>query len=268
MKKKNIKVQLSKLSILLISVILVGFIGWVIFDKFIKILPAYVIDNRVNQLKNYKGEDENIKAIGWIKVPGTNIDYPVIDNNNDVGVNEINDDFAWAQGNLEGLPNKLFVLGHNVRNVSSSPLIGVKEHVRFEQLPAYLYYDFAKENKYVQYTTGDKNYLYKIFSVSIVEDSTLDYVTQNYTKEKMKKYVEQSKKDSYFEFDVAVDENDKIISLITCTRFFGPQANYTFRVDARLMRDKEFADDYEVNKKSSYKRIEKKLRGDVDEQEI
>lgn len=268
MKNKKRKVKLLKKLILFIIVLFAGAIGIFVFDKIISVLPVYVIDNRINQLKRYKGETEDVKAFGWIKVPGTNIDYPVIDNNNDVGVNEINDDFAWAQGNLEGLPNKLFILGHNVRNVSSSPLIGVKEHVRFEQLPAYLYYDFAKENKYVQYTTGDKNYLYKIFSVSIVEDSTLDYVTQNYTKEKMKKYVEQSKTDSYFEFDVEVDENDKIISLITCTRFFGPQANYTFRVDARLMRDNEFADDYEVSKKSNYKQIEKKLRGDVDEQEI
>ena len=112
------------------------------------------------------------------------------------------------------------------------------------------------------------NYLYKIFSVAMVDDSTLDYVSQNYTKKQLEEYIKQSKKDSYFDFDVDVDENDKIISLITCTRFFGPQANYTFKIDARLMRENEIANDYDVIKNKNYNQIEKILRGDQDEQKV
>ena len=43
-----------------------------------------------------------------------------------------------------------------MKNVSSQPLIGDKNQGRFEQLMAYIYYDFVKENKYIQYTINNK----------------------------------------------------------------------------------------------------------------
>lgn len=268
MKKRSKKIQISKLLFISIIFIFIAFMSVFVINKTIKFLPIYRIDNRVENLKKYKSDDKSIKAIGWLRVQGTNIDYPVIDNNYDIDMTKIIDDFTWAQGKLDNLPNKLFILGHNIRNVSSTPLISDKNHTRFEQLLSYIYYDFVKENKYIQYTTGDKNYLYKIFSVAMVDDSTLDYVSQNYTKKQLEEYIKQSKKDSYFDFDVDVDENDKIVSLITCTRFFGPQANYTFKIDARLMRENEIANDYDVIKNKNYNQIEKILRGDQDEQKV
>lgn len=232
-----------------------------------KLKPIYKIEERTENIENYEVTDVNAEVIAWLRVQGTNIDYPVIDNNYGVGVDRISSDFTWTQGTITPLPNKLFILGHNIRNVSSNPLITDKEHTRFEQLLSFVYYDFVKDNKYIQYTIDGKDYLYKIFSVAFVEDSTLDYESANYSKKKLANYIKQSKKDSFFDFEVSVDENDKIISLITCTRFFGATKSYDFKIDARLVRKNEKAINYSVKKNKNYNKIENIMRGDNNEQQ-
>lgn len=262
-KRKNNKIifMIILLIIALIALIFLLVIG------IKKLRPIYKQEERTENIKNYEITDINADVIAWLRVQGTNIDYPVVDNTYGVGVNMITSDFTWTQGIVSSLPNKLFILGHNIRNVSSNPLITDKEHTRFEQLLSFVYYDFVKDNKYIQYTTGGKDYLYKIFSVAFVEDSTLDYESTNYSKKKMKSYITQSKKDSFFDFKVDVDENDKIISLITCTRFFGATKKYDFKIDARLVRKNETATNYSVEKNKNYSKIEKIMRGEDNEQQ-
>ena len=266
--KKNSK-KGKKWSIKFVLVFLLLFITLIVSVVFLfKIyMPVYHIKSRVDNIKNYINENEEIKAKAWLRVQGTNIDYPVIDNNSFLNTNSIKGDFTWTQGLISRLPNKAFILGHNIRNISSQPLITNKEHSKFEQLLSFVYYDFVKENKYIQYTIGGKDYLYKVFSVSFVEDETLDYISTDYDDEKMDKYIKQSLSDSYFDFDIEVDQNDNIISLITCTRFYGATTKYMFKVDARMVRDDEKITNYKVRKKKKYNDIEKILRGENDEQE-
>lgn len=264
--KKNNKWQKKCSSLIVVATIIVLILIFLLIKSIDNLSVHYKIDSRVDNVANYKGETEDVKAIGWIRVQGTNIDYPVINNDENVKVGNIKEDFTWTQGEVEELPNKLFILGHNILNVSSKPLITNKDHTRFEQLMSYIYYDFAEENKYIQYTMNGEDYLYKIFSISIVEDDTLDYKSLNYTKEELKEYIKQSREDSYFEFDTDVDENDNIISLITCTRFYGISSDYTFKIDGRMIRKGEPVKNYEITKKDNYKEIEKEIRGDEDEQ--
>ncbi len=265
---KTINKRKSKL--ILIIILLIAALLTLIFllVKGVKnLIPIYRIEERAEKVKNYEVKNVDAKAIAWLRVQGTNIDYPVIDNNDRVGVERISQDFAWTQGIISPLPNKLFILGHNIKNVSSNPLITAKDHTRFEQLLSFVYYDFIKENKYIQYTIDGKDYLYKIFSVAFVEDSTLDYKSTNYSKKKMKNYIEQSKKDSFYDFDIDVNDSDKIISLITCTRFFGATKKYDFKIDARMVRKNEKAANYSVEKNKNYSKIEKIMRGENNEQQ-
>ena len=41
----------------------------------------------------------------------------------------------------------------------------MKSFNNFENLPSFLYYDFAKDNKYIQYSDEKNNYLYKIYAI-------------------------------------------------------------------------------------------------------
>ena len=122
--------------------------------------------------------------------------------------------------------------------------------------------NFVKENKYVQYTFNGKDYVYKIFSVSFEKRSDIPKFTrEDFSKKEMKDYIQQSLEDSIFEFNIDVDENDKILSLITCTRMFGHYQNIEFRVDARLVRDGEIKTNYGVEKSGKYQEIEDIMEG-------
>ena len=85
----------------------------------------------------------------------------------------------------------------------------------------------------------------------------------NYTKKETKEYIDKVKKESIYKFNVDTRDDDNLISLITCTRFFGPDKEAAFVVDARMLRQKEKARNYTVKTTDNYKKIEKYMeKGD------
>ena len=224
-------------------------------------IPIYKVEDRINNIKK-ESKKTNGEVQGWIKVQGTNIDYPIVlekDTEEDASYS-----YSWINYSLD-LKNDNYtpIFGHNIRNVSSQPLINDDSLYRFEQLMSFIYYDFAKENKYVQVTYNNKNYLYQIFSVSLIDENDVIYYSKNYSSKEFKKYIKKSLDRSYFKYNVKVDENDKIISLNTCTRF--DNGNYRhFIVEAKLVKNKNVGYNYSIKKKKNYEKIEKVLKGDVD----
>ena len=232
----------------------------------LNIKPIYQIETRVENIEKYAKENEEYTVSGWLRVQGTNIDYPILYDKDYMKLENLAGEYTWVLNNKEDMYNRTLILGHNIRNVSSNPLIANKDHDRFEQLMSFLYYDFAKENQYIQYTKGDKDYLFKIFAVTMLEDTELKY-SSNMSKETLKEYIGTTIDESYFKYDVEVDESDKIITLITCTRFFSGSRTYKFKVDARLVREDEKIELSKVTEKESYKEIKEIMKGgEVDEE--
>lgn len=263
MKKKRKNKRLIYTTV--ITTLLLILIGILLISGLVKLIasfkPFYKVEERTENVEKYNNNHTETTAIGWIRVQGTNIDYPVIYPNGNVDLSMITEDFTWVLNEFDEVKNKIFILGHNIRNVSSNPLITDENNTRFEQLPSFMYLDFIKENKYVQFTIAGKDYLYKIFSVSIVKDSELSYRTRDLSDEDLKEYINNSLKDSFYDFDVEVDENDKIITLATCTRFYGPTTDYTYKIDARLLRDDEKVKNYSVKENKNYKEIKETIEG-------
>lgn len=224
---------------------------------------SYHIKSRINNISlEQEKDDENIKTVAWIRVQGTNIDYPVIYAPNYDFSDKV-DDFAWTEVNYTGLNNIVFVSGHNIKNLSRNPVIGDEKHSRFEQLMAYTYYDFVKKNQFIQYTVGGKDYLYKVYSVSYEDAYNLDhYNAKPYDKDRMDKYIKDTRLKSIFDFDVDVKNTDKIISLDTCTRMYGNTSRFHFRVNGRLLRKGEMAKLSKVVPSTKYEEIEKIMKGD------
>ena len=55
---------------------------------------------------------------------------------------------------------------------------------------SFVYLDFVKENKYVQYTFNGRDYVYKIFSVSFEKRSDIPKFTrEDFSKKEMKDYL-------------------------------------------------------------------------------
>ena len=135
----------------------------------------------------------------------------------------------------------------------------------FEHLPSFLYYSFVKQNKYIQYTINNKNYLYKLYAVSMMDESEF-YYDENMDSKTKKAYIKESIEDSYFNFDIDVNSSDKLITLVTCTRFFG-QKGTIIKLDARMVREDEKVRNYKVSKNDSYKKIEDTMKGDENNEE-
>ena len=271
MKKRKSKGNSKRLiyASILTTLLLVAIGGLLVFGL-VKLVanfkPFYETKERTENITKYNKTHEQTKAVAWIRVQGTNIDYPVIYSDGTVNIQEITEDFTWVLNDIEEVKNKIFVLGHNIRNVSRNPIITDKNHTRFEQLPSFMYLDFIEDNKYVQFTINGKDYLYKIFSVSIVKDSELSYQTTSLEKGDLKEYIDKSLKESYYDFDIDVDENDNIITLATCTRFYGYSPRYTYKIDARMVRNNEKIKNYKVEENNNYKEIQKTMKGGVEDE--
>lgn len=258
MKKIKLKQQfLWRLVLITIGLLSLIFLVYKVFK------PYYKVEDRTSNIKKFTGANGE-KALGWIRVQGTNIDFPIV-YYDESDTSDPTYELGWSFSNKTNLQKKTTVFSHNILNVSSNPLIGDENHKRFEQLMAYIYTDFVKENKYIQYTTRNgKNYLFKIYGVSFQKEKNLDYENINPSKKELKEYIQSRKKASYFNFNTDVDENDKLISLVTCTRFFGQTTEYSFVVDARLVRKNEMIKNYKVTERKTYERIKKIMKGDVD----
>ncbi len=262
-KKKNQKKSKKTsnyltICVIICAVLLLAFLGVVLYKL---IFTSYKVTPRTQKITE-ETKKRSEEVIGWIKVQGTNIDYPVIYNSEDVDIEREIGDFAWMNTKIDKLTNRPIIYGHNLRNISSHPDITNKGHTRFEQLLSFLYPSFVKNNKYIQFTIDGKDYVYKIFSISIAEIKDINIDMSSLTKKEMKEYIAKSKKDSYFKFNVDVDTNDGIITLVTCTRFFGPNTGYDFKIDARLVRNGEMLSNYGFKEKNNYKTIDKILKGD------
>ena len=252
MKRKVIKKIISIVFILVI----IGIISALLVSYY---YPSYEIDSRTVQMKKMSEKEKN-KIIGWLKVQGTTIDLPLVYAESDATIASIDYSFAWSINDTETLSNRAIYLSHNILNVSHKPLISDIEFRDFEPLPAFLYYDFAKKNQFIQYTINGKDYLYRIFSVSIVKEKDIDYEKDAFTKEELKKYINKSRKESYYDYDIKVDENDALLTLVTCTRFYGPTTDYAIKIEARKLRNLERIHPVKVSEKENYKEIKKRMK--------
>lgn len=218
--------------------------------------PFYRKESRKDEIVEMQKENADASVLGWIRVQGTNIDYPIIekaqpeDDSNSY-------DYTWMRYHTETIQNRMVIFGHNILNVSSRPLINNPNHTRFEQLLSFVYTDFVKENQYIQLTLGEQDYLYRIYAVYFIKDTDQG---NNLLKEDLIHYVEQAKQNSYFDFGVDVDENDKLLTLVTCTRFFGPSTDYEFKVEGRMLRKLEWVAQSKVVETAPYQEIKQILK--------
>lgn len=263
-KKKN-----NKKNAVIIIVLILFLLLLVVVGKLYTTIRSYKVDSRIETLEKFRKDNPNYDAVAWVKVEGTDIDYPVITEANAIEYNDGDIQFLWQVGELNKLNRVNAILGHNVMNLSKTPLIREKGHVRFEQLMSFTYLDFAKKNEYIQLTLDGKDYVFKIFGVSYIDKNEVStYNNPNDGDEYVKQVIEKAKKYSIFDYNVDVNEKDTLISLITCTRMFGSYDKGNFRVDARLVREGENTSHYKVEKNKNYKEVEEQMEGEIEDENV
>ncbi len=243
------------------SLVILGIVVIVLLAVAIVVFAFNASKNKKNDTEYYQPESRYEKAAatiiegtvtkGWIKVQGTNVDYPVVEEHEIIsGVKE----YAWISSEYYDGENRMAIYGHNMQNVSYKPLIADPEHKRFEQLLSFVYEDFAKENLYIQYSHDDVDELYKIYAIGFYdfEDDYGYSYDYNMQAESLTNYINDVKTSSIYNYNVDVNNTDELLSLITCTRFFGNSELTTFKIDARKVRDGEKIEKYSVQKSTNY----------------
>jgi len=210
----------------------------------------------------------NSDVIGWLKVPGTNINEPIVQSKQSnsyyvardwKGTNYPNNNWQnytttatyldyrgqLGAGWKQGTSRNLVLYGHNWNNLRTPFVVGNKTgYTMFAQLPSYNDINFAKQNSHIYFSTGENEGVWRVFSVAYCELSkSFFYNNSNPSADDFTKLIKELQDRSIFDFGVEVDNSDRILTLSTCTRQYNVGENQRFIVVARLLRDGESESD-------------------------
>lgn len=157
-------------------------------------------------------------VVGWIKIDGTCIDYPVVlGKDNDFYLHHLPDQTANSAGSImmdcanDGtFDNTVNILhGHHMRNGSM-----------FGDLDEYAEESYYKAHPVIHLYTPSGNYEVEIFAACTVNGSTFGYPTGFETTEAFDEFIQTLKLQTAYDTGVDVQENDKILLLSTCAYSF------------------------------------------------
>jgi SrtB family sortase len=206
----------------------------------------------------------NSDVVGWLRVPGTNIDWPIVQNTQDVNYyTHLGYDKQYSYNGViwtnpttrtsassSGLSNNTVIYGHNWTNYSASPRIGYPGDVMFAQLTGYHWLAMAQSYPYFYYSTAQGGeFVVKIFACFYTE-LAFDYIESDGD---MSYIISEAQRRSRHTFDVDVNASDKIVTLSTCTRAYGSTSNQRFVVMGRLLRPGETIEPVTVTSNPNHK---------------
>ena len=182
-------------------------------------------DNKENEVvsKVKKLKEENKDVIGWIKINGTNIDYPVLQGeDNDYYVTHdykkqltkkgaifLDKDYDWT------IPSSNILLyGHNNKG----------DNEMFSELLKYKDEKFYKENPTVKFATTEEEAEYEIIAVFLSrvyyknEENVFRYYyfVNAKNEEEYNDFVNNAKKASLYDTGKTAEYGEQLITLSTC----------------------------------------------------
>lgn len=188
--------------------------------------------------------NKNQDTVAWLYIPGTDINNSVLqgfDNNQYMRLNENKDydvygcyfaDYDNIFTNDYDMSRNTIIFGHS--DLKDNP-----DGKRFSQLFKFTDKEFAEKTPYIYLTIENQDVVFKVFSAFYTNVSFKDYIYPDLSDTKFMRVVEKAKAGSVFNYDVEVDENDKIITLSTCSVRYGTNGRYRFVVMGRMLRDGE-----------------------------
>ena len=268
-RKKKLSDKLKRYNILLIIalVVLMLLLGTLMVVQMFGGRAYYRAESRLDQIHEAQESDsDDHETIGWVRVQGTNIDYPVFgilseDFDYPVTVNS----FTWSLSYDSDFHDAMIIYGHNIMNLGPNPRLHDEAFTRMEELMGFVYYDFAQENQFMQLSMNGENYIYKIYAVSFLDSVELDaYPKGDFSKEVKATYMNEILDNSIYDYEVDVKEDDKILSVVTCTKFFKDGESYDFIVTGRLVREGEHVTPSTLHRNKNYERVNEMLKGAED----
>lgn len=158
----------------------------------------------------------NADTAGWIQVPGTNIDYPFVqtDNNDYYLTHTINRSWSSAGWVFLDYRNQKTLNDHNQIIYAH----GRYDGSMFGSLGAVLSKEWLEneENHVVKISTTENNSLWQVFSVYQIK-VTDDYLKINFIDDnRFQEFIDLIKNRSVYDFKTDVTPDNQIITLSTC----------------------------------------------------
>ena len=179
-------------------------------------------------------QQKNKDTIGWIYIDDTTVNDVVVkvnynDDNkyylrrNANGEND-NDgcyyaDFRCTSGNRSTISKNTVIYGHNLGRAENALLTDYQNHAngpKFAQLLKYQNEEFAKTHPYIYYSTIEEDMVWQVFAV-FYTDIKFDYINPNPADATFNSLIKKAQDLSFYDYDVEVTSNDKILTLSTCT---------------------------------------------------
>ena len=190
----------------------------------------------------------NEDTIGWLVVPGTGIDYAVLQYIDNKYYMRLDYDGKWKFAgsifadfrNLGSTRNDIsrnyVIYGHNI-NTNHDRIRKTDE--MFALLMYYKDYEFAKENQHILYSTYEDEMVWEIFSV-FYTDVDFYYIDVDPSDDASYEYlINEARLRSEYIYDIDVTTDDKILTLSTCAYRYPTDEEQRFVVMARLVPENE-----------------------------
>ena len=230
--KKSVKKFINTV-ITIICIIGIIYSGYHIFEWYKNISSNKKIkDELSNSIEVVKDKDtkeeiinidfENLKkqnpdTVAYIKVNNTNIDYIVVrgkDNDYYLHYN-FNKEwniagwiFADYKNRFDGTDRNIVVFGHDTKDGSMFGTLKESQNREWQE---------NKDNQIITFITEQGNYKYQIFSTYIIEPEEYYINTDFISVDAYKEFINTIKSRSNYDYNIAVDENDQILTLSSCT---------------------------------------------------
>lgn len=184
-------------------------------------IDSEIIDNDEKQITNDEVaslKQINEDTVGWLKVNNTNVDYPVVqanDNNYYLTKNfkKEKDSSGWIfmdyRADSMNLSDNTIIFGHNM--YYSGVMFGTLYKTKYSSW----YKD--EENQIIKFDTLYDKMEWKIFSIYVTE-VTNDYLIADFsTDDKFQDFINLITNRSDYAFNTPVSTDDKILTLSTCS---------------------------------------------------
>lgn len=173
---------------------------------------------------------QNDDTIGWIMVPGTNINYPFVQSNDNKfylnhSFDKTYNDAGWV-----------FLDYRNNFDLSKNNILYAHaraDKTMFGSLRNTLKDDWLnnKDNHVIKISTVKENSLWQIFSIYSLETESYYITTDFKNDDEFSQYIKKSLERSRYNFNVNLNKDDTILTLSTCHG-----ENKKFVVQAKLIK--------------------------------
>ena len=200
------------------------------YNKVTEDFVTYTEENEAPEINFTELQEEYNASIGWVRIEGTRIDYPVAQwTNNSYYLNHLLDGtrnnngtiFMDYRNNTDLSDRNTFLYGHHMKNGSM-----------FGSLVQYKKQAYYEEHPIVEYITPEKTWRAEIFSAQIVDAASEVFTISYNNDEEFAAYLSEMQKASLIDTDVIVTAQDRILTLMTCTYEYN---NARFVVQAKLV---------------------------------